>query len=122
MAGAVLNALNYRLDARSIAFILAHGQAKLLIADREFAPIVKEVLNELAAPMPLIEIADGASGASLRGADYERLLAEGTPRPAPGRSRGDFHGDRRASGNPSVRRPDRAEHARARARRGKAAL
>ncbi len=41
MAGAVLNALNYRLDARSIAFILAHGEAKLLIADREFAPIVK---------------------------------------------------------------------------------
>ena len=37
MAGAVLNALNYHLDARSIAFILAHGQAKLLIADREFA-------------------------------------------------------------------------------------
>src|SRR6516225_11057662 len=36
MAGAVLNALNYRLDAGSIAFILEHGQAKLLIADREF--------------------------------------------------------------------------------------
>src|SRR6201999_2272924 len=36
MAGAVLNALNYRLDARSIAFILNHGGARLLIADREF--------------------------------------------------------------------------------------
>src|SRR4051794_15388524 len=39
MAGAVLNALNYRLDARSIAFILGHGEAKLLIADREFGAL-----------------------------------------------------------------------------------
>src|SRR5437868_11479935 len=37
MAGAVLNALNYRLDARSIGFILGHGAAKLLIVDHEFA-------------------------------------------------------------------------------------
>src|SRR4029077_15907742 len=41
MAGAVLNALNYRLDARSIAFILGHGNAKFLIADHELASIVK---------------------------------------------------------------------------------
>src|SRR5438477_12990959 len=79
MAGAVLNALNYRLDARSIAFILGHGQAKLLIADREFAPIVREALNELAAPMPLIEIDDGAGGASLGGTEYEAFLADGDP-------------------------------------------
>jgi fatty-acyl-CoA synthase len=82
MAGAVLNALNYRLDARSIAFILAHGQAKLLVADREFAPIVKEALNELAAPMPLVEIDDGAGGASLGGTEYEDFLAEGDPEAA----------------------------------------
>src|SRR5579871_722419 len=37
MAGAVLNALNYRLDARSIAFILEHGEAKIVIVDREFS-------------------------------------------------------------------------------------
>src|SRR6266567_6980380 len=36
MAGAVLNPLNYRLDARGVAFILDHGAAKLLIVDREF--------------------------------------------------------------------------------------
>src|SRR6266446_8491496 len=59
MAGAVLNALNYRLDARSIAFILGHGEARLLIADREFAPIVKTALNEFDGPMPLVEIDDG---------------------------------------------------------------
>ena len=79
MAGAVLNALNYRLDARSIAFILAHGQAKLLIADREFSPIVKEALDELAGPMPLVEIDDGSGGASLGGTEYEDFLAEGDP-------------------------------------------
>jgi fatty-acyl-CoA synthase len=79
MAGAVLNALNYRLDARSIAFILAHGQAKLLIADREFAPIVKEALSALGGRLPLVEIDDGAAGASLGGTEYEALLAEGDP-------------------------------------------
>jgi fatty-acyl-CoA synthase len=79
MAGAVLNALNYRLDSRSIAFILAHGQAKLLIADREFAPIVGEALEEFAAPMPLVEIDDGSGGKSLGGTEYEAFLAEGDP-------------------------------------------
>jgi fatty-acyl-CoA synthase len=78
MAGAVLNALNYRLDARSIAFILAHGEAKLLIADREFAPIVAEALREFGGPMPVVEIDDGV-GASLGGTEYEALLAEGDP-------------------------------------------
>ena len=79
MAGAVLNALNYRLDARSIAFILGHGQAKLLIADREFAPIVGAALKELGGQMPLVEIDDGAGGASLGGTDYEAFLNEGDP-------------------------------------------
>jgi fatty-acyl-CoA synthase len=78
MAGAVLNALNYRLDARSIAFILAHGEAKLLIADREFAPVVKEALSELRDPMPLVEIDDGI-GTSLGGTEHEAFLAEGDP-------------------------------------------
>ncbi len=77
MAGAVLNALNYRLDARSIAFILAHGEARLLIADREFAPIVKSALKQLAEPLPLVEIDDLAGGEGLGGTDYEAFLAEG---------------------------------------------
>jgi len=53
MSGAVLNALNIHLDARSIGFILAHGGAKLLIFDREFAPIVAAALLELDGPIPL---------------------------------------------------------------------
>jgi fatty-acyl-CoA synthase len=79
MAGAVLNALNYRLDARSIAFIVGHCQAKLLIADREFAPLVAEALAELRAPIPLVEIDDGIGGPSLGGTEYEAFLAEGDP-------------------------------------------
>lgn len=79
MAGAVLNALNYHLDARSIAFILAHGEAKLLIADREFCPIIAAALKELDRPIPLVEIDDGVSGASLGGTEYEAFLREGDP-------------------------------------------
>jgi fatty-acyl-CoA synthase len=82
MAGAVLNALNYRLDPRSIAFILAHGQAKLLIYDREFSPIVKEALVNLPEPIPLVEIDDEVGGIPLGGTEYESFLAEGDPEAA----------------------------------------
>ncbi len=44
MAGAVLNALNIRLDAATIAFILDHGEAKVLITDREFSPTIEKAL------------------------------------------------------------------------------
>ena len=79
MAGAVLNALNYRLDAPSIAFILGHGRAKLLIADREFAPTVRAALEEFGGSIPLVEIGDAASGFSLGGIEYEAFLGEGDP-------------------------------------------
>ena len=79
MAGAVLNALNTRLDARSIAFILGHGEAKLLIADREFAPIVSAALAELDHPPAFVEIDDGHGSERLGGLDYEAFLAEGDP-------------------------------------------
>ncbi|HEY8873298.1 MAG TPA: AMP-binding protein, partial [Stellaceae bacterium] len=55
MAGAVLNPLNYRLDARAIAFILDHGAAKLLVVDREFGPLAREALRELGRNIPLVE-------------------------------------------------------------------
>src|SRR6185436_4937256 len=45
--GAVLNALNYRLDASTIAFCLDHGKAKVLLADREFSPVISKVLATL---------------------------------------------------------------------------
>jgi fatty-acyl-CoA synthase len=80
MAGAVLNALNYRLDARGIAFILDHGAAKLLIADREFFPLARDALRELGRDIPVVEIADGDNGPSRGGIEYEDFLGEGDPK------------------------------------------
>ena len=74
MAGAVLNALNYRLDARSIAFILDHGGAKLLIADREFAALADEALREYGSGLPLVEIAGAEAAAARRRVEYEDFL------------------------------------------------
>src|SRR5262249_39648046 len=81
MAGAVLNALNYRLDARSIAFILEHGDAKLLITDREFSETIERALGLLERRIPVIAIDDPLhEGGKLLGQkDYEALLAEGDP-------------------------------------------
>ena len=60
MAGAVLNAINMRLDA-AIAFMLDHGEAKVLIVDREFAPIMGPALSMCkAAAACLIDVDDPA--------------------------------------------------------------
>ncbi|MGH7036569.1 MAG: AMP-binding protein, partial [Stellaceae bacterium] len=81
MAGAVLNALNIRLDAATVAFILRHGGAKVLLADTEFAPIVKRALAELDEKPLIIDIVDlqGPGGGRLGGIDYEAFLALGDP-------------------------------------------
>lgn len=50
MTGAVLNALNVRLDAETIAFMLAHGEAKVLIADREFHDVIHAAMAMLDHP------------------------------------------------------------------------
>ena len=81
MMGGVLNSLNVRLDARTIAFILEHGEAKVLLTDREFSPVIEEALG-LCAQRPLvIDIDDplAAGGELLGDLDYESLLAEGDP-------------------------------------------
>ena len=54
MMGGVLNALNTRLDPATIAFILGHGEARALLADREFAPLVRAALALLDGPPPLV--------------------------------------------------------------------
>jgi fatty-acyl-CoA synthase len=81
LAGAVLNPLNYRLDARSIAFILEHGEARLLITDREFSTTIGEALRLLGRSIPVIDIDDPLyeGGRRLGEKDYEALLAEGDP-------------------------------------------
>jgi fatty-acyl-CoA synthase len=85
MAGAVLNALNVRLDAAAIAFMLDHGRAKLLIADTEFAPVIREALR-LAKRRPIvIDVADpeGPGGERLSAREYEEFLAAGDADEAP---------------------------------------
>src|SRR5205823_1919620 len=76
MAGAVLNALNIRLDADTIAFILKHGEAKALISDGEFAPVIKQALTQLDNKPLVIDIADplGPNGERMGELDYEALL------------------------------------------------
>jgi fatty-acyl-CoA synthase len=83
IAGAVLNALNTRLDAASIAFILGHGEAKVLLPDREYSATVKAalaLLPEAARPL-VIDIDDPMAppGALLGAMDYEAFLATGSP-------------------------------------------
>ncbi len=81
MAGAVLNALNTRLDAATVAFILEHGEAKLLITDREFHSVVETALALLKRPILVIDIDDELAppGRLLGTMDYERFLADADP-------------------------------------------
>jgi fatty-acyl-CoA synthase len=81
MCGAVLNTLNTRLDAETVAFVLRHGGARVLITDREYSPIVGRALA-LLDPKPLvIDIDDPVcqDGELLGEITYEAFLAEGDP-------------------------------------------
>src|SRR5213082_2591987 len=78
MAGAVLNALNIRLDADTIAFILQHGDAKVLITDTEFAPVIGPALAQLDNKPLVIDMA-GPGRDKLDSIDYEAFLAQRDP-------------------------------------------
>ncbi|NQD91810.1 acyl-CoA synthetase [Pseudomonas sp. CrR25] len=79
MCGAVLNAINTRLDAAAIAFILQHGEAKVLLVDKEFGELVQRATGSLPKPPLIVGIDDPEyQGGQLLGElDYEGLLAEG---------------------------------------------
>ena len=81
MTGAVLNALNYRLDAATISFILDHAQTKVLITDREFSETIAEALKNVKRPLLVIDIDDPLyeGGALLGECDYESFLMRGKP-------------------------------------------
>ena len=82
MTGGVINALNTRLDAATVAFILNHGEAKILITDREYAPTVEDALGRIGRDMTVIDVDDpeyGGSGALLGGTTYEDFIAGGDP-------------------------------------------
>ncbi len=81
MMGAVLNSLNIRLDAKTIAFILAHGEAKVLLTDTAFSAVIKEALTMVEQPILVIDIDDseGDGGECLGETDYETFIAAARP-------------------------------------------
>jgi len=84
MAGAVLNAINTRLDAATIAFMLDHGEARVVIVDPEFAGVMREAiaLRQSTEPLLVVDVQDKLfTGASqpIGSIAYDALLAEGDP-------------------------------------------
>src|SRR5438309_9278765 len=82
MAGAVLNALNIRLDAASIAFQLDHGGAKIILVDPEFAGVISEALTLMSGPTPFVIDVDDAAfaiGKRIGEIEYEAAVGKGDP-------------------------------------------
>ena len=84
MAGAVLNALNTRLDPEAIAFMLDHGEAKVVIVDPEFAPTLKKALalRQASTPLLVIDVEDAlftGNAERIGSSTYEAFLAGGDP-------------------------------------------
>jgi fatty-acyl-CoA synthase len=82
MTGAVLNALNIRLDAAAIAFQLDHGGARLLLVDPEFSGVITEALGLMTGSKPTVIDVDDVSfagGQRIGELEYEAALAEGSP-------------------------------------------
>ncbi len=80
MSGAVLNTLNTRLDADAIAFMLDHGEAAMLVVDREFADVVGQALKRAKNRPPVIDYDDpeyDGAGERIGEIEYEALIAEG---------------------------------------------
>jgi fatty-acyl-CoA synthase len=82
MLGAVLNTLNTRLDAKILAFTLDHAEAKVVIVDREFAPVMREALSQAKVKPLIIDYDDPeyeGPGERIGTIDYEELVASGDP-------------------------------------------
>ncbi|MGH6735984.1 MAG: acyl-CoA synthetase [Methyloceanibacter sp.] len=82
MVGAVLHAINTRLDASAIAFMLDHAGTKVLIGDTEFASVLKAALAQTEVKPLLIDYRDlqcGVEGERLGNLDYEAFIADGDP-------------------------------------------
>ena len=80
MIGAVLNANNIRLDARTLGYILEHGEASVLLVDTEFSQLAREAVALSGRRLLIIDIEDseGPGGERIGELTYEALLAEGT--------------------------------------------
>ena len=80
-AGAVINPINIRLDSDAIAFILDHGEARILITDTEFSDVVKEALTKCKNKPYVIDISDpeALSHEKIGEIEYEDFLTTGNP-------------------------------------------
>jgi fatty-acyl-CoA synthase len=82
MTGAVLNTLNTRLDAESIAFMLEHGEAKVILVDREFSATIALALRKIKRKPLVVDVDDPVyegPGERIGALGYEALLAQGDP-------------------------------------------
>jgi len=84
MLGAVLNAMNFRQDAGTVAFCLAHGEAKVFIVDREFAEVGRKAVAQVERKPIVVEIDDPVASYSedtphLTSVEYEDFIASGDP-------------------------------------------
>ena len=80
--GAVLNTINTRLDADTVAYIFDHGEAKVALVDSQFLPLAMAAVEQMEGPAPLIiEVPDDQAGVHAIGEqmDYEAFLATGDP-------------------------------------------
>ena len=81
MTGGVLNTLNTRLDADALAFMLDHGEAKVLVADTEFSPVTKVAVAAAKRKLTVIDVVDalGPVGERIGKHEYEAFIAKGDP-------------------------------------------
>jgi fatty-acyl-CoA synthase len=81
MAGAVLNTINTRLDAETVAFILDHGEAKAILADPEFADVVDRAVKMTGRDILVVDIVDPSfeGGHRVGRMTYDDLLASAAP-------------------------------------------
>ena len=84
MAGAVLNTLNTRLDAKTLAFMLDHAESKVLLVDPEFAALAQEALAMVTHEIYVIDVSDAeyehaTNALSIGQIEYETWLAAGDP-------------------------------------------
>jgi fatty-acyl-CoA synthase len=82
MCGGVLSAINTRLDAHAVAFILEHGEAKVIFVDREHSTVVKQALAISKQPLRVVDIDDSCydgPGEQIGECEYEAFLAQGDP-------------------------------------------
>lgn len=80
MLGAVLNANNVRLDAATIAYILDHGEAKIVLVDTEFSALAADAVQQCGRDILIVDIEDsqGPGGKRIGSLTYDELLADGT--------------------------------------------